>query len=49
MAKDAEFSSNGNGGDDKTVEKLPFRKSSGPTKYLTSLRSNADSALFEKR
>ena len=30
----------GNGGDDKTVEKSPFKKLSGSTEYLNSLRSD---------
>ena len=49
MAEDAEIDGNGNGGDDETVKRLPFRKLSGPTEYLISLCSDADSAPFEKR
>ena len=49
MAENAEIGGNGNGGDDETVEKSSFRESSGPTEYLTSLRSDADSTPFEKR
>ena len=49
MAEDAEVGGNGNGGNNETVKRLPSRKSSGSTEYLTSLRSDTDSALFEKR
>ena len=50
MAEDAEVGGNGDGGDNETVERSPlFKKSSGPIGYLTSLRSNADSAPFAKR
>ena len=49
MAENAEIVGNGNGGDDETVKRSPFRESSGPTEYLTSLRSDADSGAFEKR
>ena len=49
IAENAEVGGNGNSGDDETVKRLPSRKSRGPTKYLISLRSDADSALFEKR
>ena len=47
MAEDAKV--NVGGGDDETVEKPPSKKSSGLTRYLTSLRSNADSAPLAKR
>ena len=49
IAEDAEVGGNNNDGDDKTIKRSPFRKSSGPTEYLISLRSNADSAPFEKK
>ena len=49
MAEDAELGGNGNGGDDETVQRSPFRKWSRPTKYLTSLRSHADSSSFKKK
>ena len=50
MAKDTEIGDNGNGGDDETVKRSSLsKKPNGPTKYFTSLRSNADNALFEKR
>ena len=50
MAKDAELGGNGDGSDNKTVKRSPLsRKSNGPMGYLTSLRSDADSALFAKR
>ena len=48
-AEDAEIGGNDNGGDDETVKRSLSKKSSRPTEYLTSLRSNADSASFEKR
>ena len=49
IAEDAKVGES-DGGDDETVKKSPlFRKLSGPIGYLTSLRSNADSASFEKR
>ena len=49
MAKDVEVGE-GDGGDDKTVKRSPFfKKSSGPMGYLTSLRSNANSAPPAKR
>ena len=50
MAENAEVGGNGDGGDDETVERSPLsKKSSGPMGYLTSLRSDADSAPFAKR
>ena len=49
MAEDAEIGGNGNCGNDKTVERSLSRKLSGSTKYLTSLRSDTNSAPFEKR
>ena len=51
MAEDAEIakSNDGNDGNDKMVIKSFSKKLSGPIGYLTSLRSNADSVLFEKR
>ena len=39
MAEDAEVGGNGDGGNDKTVERSPSKKPSVPTGYLTSLRS----------
>ena len=50
MAEDAEVGGNGDCGDDETVKRLPLsKKSNGLMGYLTSLRSNADSAPFAKR
>ena len=49
MAEDAEVGGNGNGGDDETVERSPSKKPNVPIGYLTSLRSDADSAPFAKR
>ena len=49
MAKDVKVDSNSDGGYNKMVERLLFKKLSGLTRYLTSLHSNADSALFEKK
>ena len=49
MAKYAEVGGNSNGGDDETVKKSPSRKLNGSTEYLTFLRSDANSAPFEKR
>ena len=50
MAEDAKVGGNGDGGDDEMVERSPLsNKPNGPTEYLTSLRSDPDSALFEKR
>ena len=50
MAEDAEVGGNGDGSDDEIVKKSPLsKKQNGPTEYLTSLLSNIDSALFEKR
>ena len=50
MAEDAEVDSNGDDGNDQTVKRSPlFKKPNGPAEYLTSLRSDADSAVFEKR
>ena len=49
MAENAEVGGNGDGGDDEMVERSPFSKSSGPMGYLTSLRSDTDSATFAKR
>ena len=50
MAEDVEVGGNGDGGDDKTVERSPLsKKPNGLMGYLTSLCSDADSALFEKR
>ena len=49
MLEDADIGGNDNGGDNKTVERLSFKKLSGPTKYLTSLHYNTDKALFKKR
>ena len=49
MAENAKVGE-GDGGDDKTVERSPFsKKLSGPIGYLTSLRSDADSAPLAKR
>ena len=49
MAEDAEVGE-GDGGDDKTVKRSPLsKKSNGPMRYLTFLRSDADSASFAKR
>ena len=48
MAKDAEVGE-GDGGDDETVKRSPSKKPNVPTGYLTSLRSDTDSALFAKR
>ena len=39
MAEDAEVGGNSNDGDDKTVERLPSKKSNVPKEYLTSLHS----------
>ena len=48
MAEDAEVGE-ADGGDDKIVKRLPFsKKSSEFMGYLTSLRYDADSALFAK-
>ena len=50
MAEDAEFGGNGDGGNDETVERSPLsKKPNRPTEYFTSLHSDADGALFEKR
>ena len=50
MAEDAEVGGNGDGDDDETVERsLLSKKPNGPIEYLTSLRSDADNAPFEKR
>ena len=49
MAEDAEVGGNGYSGDNETVERSPSKKPNGPTKYLTSLRSDADNAAFEKK
>ena len=49
MAEDAGVGGNGDSDNDKTIERSPFRKSSGPMEYLTSLCSNADSTPFKKR
>ena len=49
MAEDAEIGGNGNSGNDEMVKRSLSRKLSGPMEYFISLRSNADSALFEKR
>ena len=48
MAEDAEVGE-GDSGDDETVERSPSKKPKVPIGYLTSLRSNADSAPFAKR
>ena len=48
MAEDAEVGE-GDDGDDETVERSPSKKPNVPTGYLTSLRSDADSAPFAKR
>ena len=47
-AEDAEVGE-GDGGDDETVKQSLSKKSNRPTEYLISLRSDADSAPFEKR
>ena len=50
MAEDAEVGGKGDGGSNETVKRSPLsKKPNGPTEYLTSLRSDADSAPFEKR
>ena len=49
IAEDAELGGNGDSGDDKLVKRSTSRKLSGLTGYLISLRSDADSILFEKR
>ena len=50
MAEDAEFGGNSDGGDDKTIKRSPLsKKSNGLMGYLTSLRSDADSAPFAKK
>ena len=50
IVEDAEVGGNGDDGDNKMIERSPFsKKSNVSTKYLTSLRSNADSVPFEKR
>ena len=49
IAEDAEVGGNGDAGDDETIKRLPLSKLSGPMGYLTSLCSDADSALFAKR
>ena len=49
MAENAEVGGNSDGGDDETVERSPSKKPNVPIGYLTSLRSEADSALFAKR
>ena len=49
MAEDAEFGGNADGGNNETVKRSPSRKSSGPTEYLTSLHSNADSAPLPEK
>ena len=48
MAEDTEVDE-GDSGDDETVKQSPSKKANVPTEYLISLRSDADSALFEKR
>ena len=47
--KDAEVDGNDDGVMMKRSKKSPSKKLSGPIGYLTSPRSNADSALFAKR
>ena len=50
MAEDAEIVGNGDGGDNETVKRSPLsKKSNGPMRYFTSLRSDADSVPFAKR
>ena len=50
MAEDAEVGGNGDGNNDETVKRSRlFKKSNRPTEYLISLRSDANSAPFEKR
>ena len=40
MTENAEVGGNGDGGNDKTVERSPlFKKSNGPTEYFNFLRS----------
>ena len=48
MGEDAEVGES-DGGDDKIIKRLLFKKLSGLTRYITSLCSDADSAPFEKR
>ena len=48
MAEDAEVDEC-DGGDDETVKRSPSKKLNVPIGYLTSLRSDADSAPFAKR
>ena len=49
VAKDAEVGGNGDDSDDEMIKRLPSRKSNGPTRYFTSLRSDADSIFFGKK
>ena len=50
LAENAEVGDNGDGGDNTTVKRsLLFKKPNRPTRYLTSLRSDTDSALFTRR
>ena len=50
MVEDAEVGSNSDGGDNETIKKSPLsKKSNVPMGYLTSLRSDADSAPFAKK
>ena len=49
MAEDTKVGSNGDDGNNETIERSSFKKSSGPMEYFTSLRSNANSAPFKKR
>ena len=48
MAEDAEIGE-GDGGDDETVKRSLSKKPNVPIGYLTSLRSDANSAPFAKR
>ena len=50
MAEHAEVGGHADGGDDKTIKRsFLSKKPNGFIGYLTPLRSNADSAPFEKR
>ena len=48
MAEDAEIGE-GDGDNDKTIERSPFKKLNILMGYLISLHSNADSGPFAKR
>ena len=50
IAENAVIGGNGDGNNGEMVKRLPLsKKPSGPIKYFTSLRFNADTASFEKK